>query len=209
MNVRTLVRLGPTTKQDEQVAAIQLHNYKEKSEVDKTVSSVSCVGQVATIITAPCINANDHGQRVTGDSLVWDPESDTATMINPIPTSDKKPMPSSCNQATKSVLKEINGLNMKDVRESIRIKPRIKRKGRPKGTSTLWPTKKRKLMVEVKGICKLSIGKRNLQKDSQVVNPKRMITRKAILKKFILRVLLHIVVLFDSRQKKLKSRQIL
>ena len=62
-----------STKQDEQVAAIQLHNCKEKSEVDKTVSSVSCVGQVATVITAPCINANDHGQGVTSDSLVWDP----------------------------------------------------------------------------------------------------------------------------------------
>ena len=42
-----------------------------------------------------------------------------------------------------------------------------------------------------------------------MVNPKRTITRKAILKKFILRVLLHIVMLFDSRQKKLKSSDII
>jgi len=107
------VKENLSLKQDEQVAAIQLHDCKEKSKVDKTViefenesavemdhfPSVSGVGMAATVINTPSINANDHGQRVTSDSLVVDPESDAATVINSVPTSDKKPMPSPCNQA--------------------------------------------------------------------------------------------------------------
>ena len=60
---------------------------------------------MATVITTPDIVAADHEEKVTGDSLVEDPESDTAILINSVPTVDEKPRPSSCNQVTKSVLK--------------------------------------------------------------------------------------------------------
>ena len=100
------VKENLSLKQDEQVAAIQLHDCKEKSKVviefenESAVEmdhfpSVSGVGMAATVINTPSINANDHGQRVTSDSLVVDPESDAATVINSVPTSDAFSMQSS------------------------------------------------------------------------------------------------------------------
>ena len=43
------------------------------------------------------------------------------------------------------VLSEVNCPSVAELRSSIKIKPRIKRKGCPKGSGSLWPSKKRKL----------------------------------------------------------------
>ena len=47
--------------------------------------------------------------------------------------------------AMSCVLGEVNCLCITELQSSIKIKPRIKRKGHPKGSSSLWLSKKRKL----------------------------------------------------------------
>jgi len=125
-----------------------LRDFENVSEMECPPTSGSCVTQVASIIASLDTVAAKQ-KIITTSSLVDKPVLSANTcMKNSALTGDEKLKPLLHNEATKSVLTEINGLNVKDICSSIKIKPRIKCKGHPKGTSSLWPSKKRKIDCE-------------------------------------------------------------
>ena len=90
----------------------------------------------------------------------------STTIANSI--DDRNQVPISCDKsaAVPRVLREITNLNVTKLYSSIKIKPRIKRKGRPKGTSSLWPSKKGKFTKGVQTYnCKSDMDKDAVAKD--------------------------------------------
>ena len=91
----------------------------------------------------------------------------STTIANSI--DDRNQVPISCDKSAAvvpRVLREVTNLNVTKLYSSIKIKPRIKRKGHPKGTSSLWPSKKRKFTKGVQTYnCKSDMDKDAVAKD--------------------------------------------